>query len=283
MIFPKRKTHFFYALQAFIICSLLIGCASPASHTTNVPSTSDIPSIIPSPVVSQSEVIPSPAVFPCSENQAKSLSGRQLPESSVEMNSGAFETNTPEPVQGLQNALQMADSEMKSASQSVNLQEARQHAEAVVNILVGYWGCWYGDANGDGRLDDPSDGYGVLPAGRIQEAAPDTPADRIQLGWALDVYDKGEKGNQKLIQAILGNVKLWQTDPSSAYAAIQSAVTSNSQDHVQIKKLQGNVDRAVAWARLILISAKTLDEAKDFARNGQTEINAAVLAAGQIR
>ena len=283
MIDHHKRATLISGLQILLICAFLTGCSSLGSEKMpNEPIASAAPDAIQSPTASLQETIPPPPVSSCSGATNKSLSSRQLPESSAALNSGALQVATPNPVQGLQNALELADSEMIAANASVSLQEARRHAEAVVNILVGYWGCWYGDANEDGKLEDPSDGYGVLPAGRIQEAAPDTPAAGIQLGWALEVYENSGQSDQKPIQTILGNVNLWQTNPSEAYAVIQSAVTSTSPNYVQVTKLQGNVDQAVAWARLILVKAQTLDEAQAFANNGLKETRAALRAIAPI-
>lgn len=187
-----------------------------------------------------------------------------------------------DPVQGLQQALQLANQEMAAAAQSTSLNDARSHAEAVVNILVGYWGCWYGDADGNGVVNDPSNGYGVLPAGRVQSAAPDTRAAQVQIGWALRVYAQGDINAQKLVRIILGDVKQWQNEPMAAYQQIQNVVQNSDANHPQVGKLNGQAVQAVAWARLILIKAQTSEQAHGFAENGLRNMAEALQAARQI-
>jgi len=177
----------------------------------------------------------------------------------------------------------VADTEMEAAYQSTSLEGAKVHAEAVVNILVGYWGLWYGDANGDGKISDPSNGYGVLPAGRIQEAAPDTRAAQTQLGWAIRLYEQGNLHTQQQMQALLGNVEQWRTDPTSAYAEIQRAVDAGDAKHSLVAKLSGQVPQAVGWARLILTKAQTLEEAQAFAQQGMQRIATARQLSEQIQ
>lgn len=186
------------------------------------------------------------------------------------------------PVLGLQQALQLANQEMGAAAQSTNLDDARNHAEAVVNILVGYWGCWYGDADGNGLVNDPSNGYGVLPAGRVQSAAPDTKAAQLQLGWALNTYEQGGSNAQKQIQIILGNVKQWQNNPVAGYEQIQQAVQNSDVNRPQVDKLDGQAVQAVAWARLILVKAQTTDQAVQFAKDGLRNTTEALQASRQI-
>jgi len=187
-----------------------------------------------------------------------------------------------DPVQGLRQALQLANQEMDAATKSTNLNDARAHAEAVVNILVGYWGCWYGNADGNGIVNDPSNGYGVLPASRVQTAAPDTRAAQVQIGWALKVYEQDSSNSQKQIQVILGDIKLWQNNPISGYEQIQFAVQNSDVENPQVTKLDGQVVQAVAWARLILLKAQTIEQANQFAVSGLKNTAEALKAARQI-
>lgn len=187
-----------------------------------------------------------------------------------------------DPVLGLQQALQLANQEMDAAAQSTSLEDAKSHAEAVVNILDGYWGCWYGDADGNGLVNDPSNGYGVLPAGRVQSAAPDTRAAQVQIGWALNVYENSNSNAKKQVQIILGDVKQWQNNPMLAYEHIQTAVQNSEVDHLQVGKLNGQAIQAVAWARLILVKAQTISQAREFAGMGLPNTAKALQAAHQI-
>ena len=50
---------------------------------------------------------------------------------------------------------------LAEALTAANLDEARRHAEHIVNILDGADGVHFGDLNGDGQAQNPGDGYGV--------------------------------------------------------------------------------------------------------------------------
>src|SRR5207249_6373930 len=84
---------------------------------------------------------------------------------------GAVGTPTPRvtatPQSALRDALAALHAEARDAQSAASVTEARQHAEAAVNILVGQWGRWYGDADGDGTVNDPLKGVGILPGERV--------------------------------------------------------------------------------------------------------------------
>jgi hypothetical protein len=44
-----------------------------------------------------------------------------------------------------------------------NLDEARRHAEHIINVIEGETGKHFGDLDGDGMAQDPGDGFGVRP------------------------------------------------------------------------------------------------------------------------
>jgi plastocyanin len=54
---------------------------------------------------------------------------------------------------------------LQEAQVEGNLANEKLHAEHLVNLIEGQHGEHYGDLNGNGRVDDPGDGYGVLPNG----------------------------------------------------------------------------------------------------------------------
>jgi hypothetical protein len=191
----------------------------------------------------------------------------------------------PLPAAGqLVQVLAIADAEMRAAQSSPTLAGARAHAEVAVNVLVGYWGRGYGDGDGDGKLDDPTDGYGVLPAGRVQEAAPDTRAARQQVGWALDVYQAGSPAvRQEVDRFILGDATAWHNRPFAQYDRIDAAVAASaSTGGKAIAQLAGPVPRAVAWARLILAQAANPAEAQSYAARAAAETGTALQAARRI-
>lgn len=58
--------------------------------------------------------------------------------------------------------LQMHAGEMQSALQRGSLSTARRHAEHLINLVEGKGGPDYGDADGDGTVEDPGNGTGAL-------------------------------------------------------------------------------------------------------------------------
>src|SRR5262249_52255561 len=54
---------------------------------------------------------------------------------------------------------------LQEAQVEGNLASEKLHAEHLVNLIEGQHGEHYGDLNGNGKVDDPGDGYGVLPNG----------------------------------------------------------------------------------------------------------------------
>jgi plastocyanin/uncharacterized membrane protein YozB (DUF420 family) len=58
--------------------------------------------------------------------------------------------------------LQMHAGEMQDALKRGNLSTARRHAEHLINLAEGKQGPDYGDADGDGVVEDPGDGTGAL-------------------------------------------------------------------------------------------------------------------------
>lgn len=72
-------------------------------------------------------------------------------------------------VQGLYENILTIDElaqEMQAASENGSSSLVRLNAEAILNTIVGDQSPEYNDWNGDGQLDDPSDGYGLLLNGR---------------------------------------------------------------------------------------------------------------------
>lgn len=189
---------------------------------------------------------------------------------------------TPAPRQSLQRALELADGELRAIQTSANVKEARAHAEAVVNMLVGVFGRWYGDGDRDGKVSDPSDQRGVLPGERVPGPAPDVGNPVFPYGWALLAFDDGDDGDKGIVRALIGNVEEWQDSPRMAYNEIESAIASSDAQRNQVGKLNGSVPRIVAYARLMLTKAQTLDEAKAYASLAAQESSAALAAARKM-
>lgn len=172
--------------------------------------------------------------------------------------------------------LQLVQAEMRAAQNATDLAEAHLHAETAVNILVGKYGRWYGDQNGDGKIADPSDKRGILPGEKSPLSGADSDAP-VQFPFGLVLLAVGSNSNAPALRPLLGDVALWQTKPRAGYDTIANALAQK-----QVDALQGNLPRAVAFARLILTSAQTADDARVFAANAVRELDAALLTAQTI-
>ena len=175
----------------------------------------------------------------------------------------------------LRYTLQTADGELRAAQASGTLAEARTHAEGALNASVGTAGRWYGDSDHDGQVEDPANGMGILPGELVPApgGGPGTPVPT--LGLAFLALDNGNAADRAALGILLGDVELWRSTPRQGYDAIDAAAQSaNAQK--SIAALGGNVPRAVAAARYILVKAQTLDEAKSFAGLGSAQTGVAL-------
>lgn len=173
--------------------------------------------------------------------------------------------------------LQLATDEMRAAENASALDETKSHAEAVVNILVGQYGRWYGDQNGDNQVTDASDKRGVLPGEKIPVgggADLDRPA---QFPYGLAIMAMGTRTTSPELEILLGDVTLWRTRARGGFDAIENAVAQQNAAAVQ-----GAVPRAVASARLILTDAQTIETAQPLAADGVAELERALQAAQKM-
>ncbi|MDQ7029807.1 MAG: c-type cytochrome domain-containing protein [Ardenticatenia bacterium] len=65
-----------------------------------------------------------------------------------------------------------------------DLDEAKRHTEHVINILVGEDSPFFQDWNGDGDLQNPGDGFGILPGSEDRNGD-----GRINVGYAKGTHD----------------------------------------------------------------------------------------------
>jgi hypothetical protein len=183
---------------------------------------------------------------------------------------------TPVAPSALAAVLRRAAQEMDAAKNAATLADAQSHAETTVNLLVGKYGRWYGDQNGDRNRNDPSDGQGVLP-GEIHTQGADLD-NGTSLGTGLALQAARGKLNAPPLLALLGDVNQWSTQPARGYDSIAAAV-KNANTSPALETLQGSVPRAVAFARLILTDAKTIADAQSLAAKASGELDAAVSGA----
>lgn len=167
--------------------------------------------------------------------------------------------------------LERAVSEMRAAQGADTLEQAKGHAETAVNVLVGKFGRWYGDQDGDGKISDPSDGRGVLPGEKSPVSGGANGDAPPQFPFGLALLAAGRNPNTPQTMALLGDVTLWRTKPRAGYDAIANAVARGD-----VAGLQGAVPRAVAFGRLILTSAHTLDAAHTLAGEVVRELESAM-------
>lgn len=169
-------------------------------------------------------------------------------------------------------ALELAAQEMRGGENIGSLAGARMHAEATVNILVGKFGRWYGDQDGDGNKTDPSKGRGVLPGEIVTQGADLDNGVKFPAGLAL--LAAGTQRNPPELARLLGDTDMWRAKPRAGYDAIEAAVQSGDKAP-QLEALVGAVPRAVALARLLLTKAKTVEDAHALATRAIAELEAA--------
>lgn len=251
-------------LLASVFASILLGCATPAPRDGSSPAVTSAntpPTALPS----------STAAPPLTAAATPTMAGVQI-------------MDLAKPLLGLQRALELTNDEMSAAANSADLKAAKRHAEGAVNVLGGYWSRWYGDGDGDGDINDPSDKRGVLPGDRIPEAAPDTRAAEWPIGWAVRVFEDGDENTRQVIESmILGNVNLWKNKPRARYDEMEKAVAGSDVQRQLVGKLDGRAMRAMVWARLILVKAQSLAEAQNYAKSGLQEVGACLEAVRKIK
>ena len=175
----------------------------------------------------------------------------------------------------LRYALQGADGELRAAQASTTLADARMHAEGSLNASVGAAGRWYGDSDHDGQVEDPANGSGILPGELVPGPPPGAGTPVPGLGLAFLALDNGNAADRAALGILLGDVELWRGTPRQGYDAIEAAVQSaNAQQ--SIAALSGNVPRAAAAARYILVRAQTVEEEKSFAALGAAQTGVAL-------
>ena len=252
------------AARGWLVACLAIGLFG----CTGAPQPSGAPTVVSAATgAASATAVAQPGATPAVVTATNATPGAQASQTAP-----AIPAATPGPVQGLQRELALADQEMNAARTSATLRDAQQHAQAVLNILVGAWGRWY-DVS---QFSDPSDRRGVFPGERVPGPPKDTSSDLTPIGWGIRAYDLGDVKTQPAVQTVMGDVKLWRNDPRSRYNEIERAVTGTDLNRSLVGKLDGRSMRAVAWARLIIAKAGSLDESHQYAILGSTETSAAL-------
>lgn len=267
----------FRAFVSLLVITCLAACgasgtaaptAAPAATvpavTTAGPSPAATPSLIPATPTATGPPSPSPSATPTIKPTPVTPAAPVTPSALASPQKN-----------DLRYALQVADGELRAAQASSSLAEARQHAEGSLNASVGAFGRWYGDADHDGQVEDPSNGSGILPGERVPGPPPDVGTPVFPFGAAFLALDNGNAADRAALEVLLGDVELWRSTPRKGYDAIDAAVQSGNAQK-GIAALGGSVPRAAAATRYILVKAQTLDEAKPYAALGAAQTGAAL-------
>ena len=148
-------------------------------------------------------------------------------------------------VRGLYDNVQTIDElakEMQNASENGSGARVRLNAEAILNIIVGDQSPSHKDWNGDGQVDDPSDGYGLLLNGRnlgyLQAVYTEADAVVNSAGASQQMITYGE-GLKTSVQ----NLALWTGQLQEILTAILSAAPESdvSQRVIEAASLTGRM------------------------------------------
>ncbi len=106
---------------------------------------------------------------------------------------------------------------LQEAQAEGNLANEKLHAEHLVNLIEGQEGEHYGDLNGNGKVDNPGDGYGILPNGgngyvaglrdhaKLAASAPDTTAEiKVHAGHVQIAGDNTQVRTSEIRDRALG-------------------------------------------------------------------------------
>lgn len=127
--------------------------------------------------------------------------------------------------------LDQISAEVDAWAASTTLREARAHAEAAANMIVGEGGLDYGDRNGDGDVDGAVE-VGFLPG---PEGSPG--------GLVLDTY-----GDAECVTAdVLGGS--WE-DPVERWTLLDDVIIAWAPDNNPFPSLPSHPMRIVGWASL---------------------------------
>lgn len=186
-------------------------------------------------------------------------------------------TNAKEAAQQLVQALELALNEMRAAQAGGEIETIQTHNESSLDVLAGRYGRWY-----DPHVPDPSNKLGVLPGEIKPQGGADlggSPAPTA--GLALLTMGTSTTPSPEHV-TILGDVKLWQSNPRAGYDSIANAANTADTAQMQLGKLEGSVPRAVAWQRVLLTQAKTPEDVRAVAAQAVVELETALAAARGI-
>lgn len=146
--------------------------------------------------------------------------------------------------------LDQIDGEVSAWRAALNLSQAKRHAEAARNLIVGPAGPGYGDADGDGRVSGANE-IGLLPGigGRAALAVP--------------------AANPCVTRDLLGGS--WE-DPARRWAILQAKIAAWRPGNNTFPTLPSHAQRIVGWATLTLGSSN-LAAARDYAAHAKLHVD----------
>lgn len=136
--------------------------------------------------------------------------------------------------------IEMHADESASAAGRGNLSTARRHAEHVINLIEGRTGADYGDADGNGYVEDPGDGTGALNyLRRARDEATKTGGEGVQ---AVIIADQVRVEMIKVL--------------SDAKAVIQASDLKSAQLQIdELARLSAQINKGSTGSILQLIQA----------------------------
>jgi hypothetical protein len=165
----------------------------------------------------------------------------------------------PEPSrQSARERLDQIAAEVEAWRGASNLAEAKRHAEAARNLIVGPSGPGYGDVDADGRVSG-ANAIGLLPAAK-GSAALAIPA-----------------ANSCVERDLLGGN--WD-DPARRWAVLQAKIAAWRPGNNTFPTLPSHAQRIVGWASLTLASSD-IEKAREYA--GHADIHVDVSRAALTR
>ncbi len=154
------------------------------------------------------------------------------------------------PAQAARERLNQIAAEVSAWRGALNLPEAKRHAEAARNLIVGPAGPYYGDADRDGKILG-ANAVGLLP-GLKGSAALAIPA-----------------ANTCVARDLLGGS--WD-DPARRWAILEAKVAAWRPRNNTFPTLPSHAQRIVGWATLTLASSE-LKRAREYAAHANIHVD----------
>ena len=148
--------------------------------------------------------------------------------------------------------LEQITTEVDTWAASSTLDEARAHAEAAANLVVGPGGLGYGDRDGDGEIE------GDVPAGLLPGP------DGAPAGVVLDTIGPAECVNRDVLGGDWG-------DPVARWALLAQAIDEWAPDNNTYPSLPSHPMRIVGWATLT--QSGTFEEAIEYSGHADLHVD----------